>query len=206
MRGGTRVRHLLGLGLGLCLAIGLGGCGGDSGASGTAKSERSSSPRSAASDAAGAAAEALATKQPKRPTKPLHEPTRGPAGGQQDVLSNLPGNRSGECTPVGKERDVRSGNLGAGPFDEARASFSVKSRSSRKVDLYFIPTHAKKLTGVTVTARNAVTGASLTKKSKTIGDADQWKFYRLQLDLPEAGTWVLRAAAGQDAGCWVVNL
>ena len=107
--------------------------------------------------------------------------------------------RSSTATPVGKERDVRSGSMGAGPFDEARASFSTKSKSSRKVDLYFIPTHAKKLTGVTVTAKNADTGAKLTKKSKTIGDADQWKF-------PEAGTWVLRAAAGQDEGCWVVNL
>ena len=101
---------------------------------------------------------------------------------------------------------MRSGGLGAGPFDEVRASYSAKSKSSRTLELYFIPANAKKLKAVTVTAKNSATGVSVRKKSTTIGDADQWKFYRLQLDLPEAGTWVLRAVAGQDRGCWVVEL
>lgn len=201
MRPTPRTRRLLGPGLGLCLAFGVSACGAEPESQGAA-SKGSASPTSTPSEAAGSSP----TEQPKRPSKPLHEPRKGPSGGQGDVLTNLPGNRSGACTPVGVERDVRSGRMGAGPFNEARASFSARSRSSRKVDLYFIPTHAAKMTGVTVTARNADTGARVKQKTKMIGDADQWKFYQLRLDLPDAGTWVLRARTVEDQGCWVVDL
>ncbi len=160
----------------------------------------------------GGTASAVATAGPSvttklaKPAKPGHEPTKGANGNQTDVLSNLPGSTKPGCVPVGKESDVRSGDMAAGPFDAARKGYSAKKPAKQVVSLYFIPTHSAKLKDITVTGKNASTGATFTKMSKTIGDAEQWKFFQLELTLPDAGKWTLKASTGQDYGCWVVNL
>jgi hypothetical protein len=186
----------------LGLTLGAAGCGGGSEKSSAANgsSDKTSSSSVPSSDADGGP-----VKQASKPAKPQHAPTKGPRGSQRDVLSNLPGSPTPGCVAVGKERDVRSGDMGAGPFDAARANFSKKSESSRQVSLYFIPTHSSDLKGITVTAKNS-RGAHFTQKSKVLGDAEQWKFYQLQLNVPAAGTWTFKATTGEDNGCWVVDL
>ena len=188
----------------LCLALALvAGCGGGSDSDSSADAKKGSS---------GGTASAVATAGPSakttlaKPAKPGHEPTKGPDGDQTDVLSNLPGSTKPGCVPVGKESDVRSGDMAAGPFDAARKSYSAKKPAKQLVSLYFIPTHSAKLKDITVTGKNASTGATFTKMSKTIGDAEQWRFFQLELTLPDAGKWTLKASTGQDYGCWVVNL
>ncbi len=193
----------LGVAATLCLTMGMvSGCGGSS---------ESSSKDDTKGSSSGGTASAVATSGPSvttklaKPAKPGHEPTRGPKGEQTDVLSNLPGSTKPGCVPVGKESDVRSGDMAAGPFDAARKGYSAKNKAKQKVSLYFIPTHSAKLKDITVTGKNASTGATFTKTSKKIGDAEQWKFFQLELTLPDAGKWTLKASTGQDYGCWIVK-
>jgi hypothetical protein len=187
----------------LCLTLGLvGGCGGSS------DPGKSADAKGSTGGSAGAVATAgpSTTTKLAKPAKPLHEPSKGPGGDQTDVLSNLPGSQKPGCVPVGKQSDVRSGDMGAGPFDAARKGYSAKNKAKQRVSLYFIPTHSAKLRNITVVGKNASTGASFTKTSKNVGDAEQWKFFQLDLTMPHAGKWTLKASTGQDYGCWVVNL
>jgi len=187
----------------LCLTLGLvAGCGGSSDSSSKADEKGFSGGTASAVATAGPSA----TTKLAKPAKPLHEPSKGPDGDQTDVLSNLPGSTKPGCVPVGKESDVRSGDMAAGPFDAARKGYSAKKLAKQSVSLYFIPTHSARLQDITVTGKNASTGATFTKMSKHIGDADQWRFFQLELTMPDAGKWTLKASTGQDYGCWVVNL
>ena len=154
----------LGVAAALCLTLGLAaGCGGDSDSSKTAGAKTSSGGTASAVTTAGPSDKTTLAK----PSKPLHEPTKGPDGDQTDVLSNLPGSTTPGCVPVGKENDVRSGDMAAGPFDAARKGYSAKKPAKRQVSLYFIPTHSAKLKDITVTGKNASTGATFTERRRT---------------------------------------
>ena len=134
------------------------------------------------------------------------EPTVGPHHEQSDVLRRLPGRADGGCVPVGDRRDVRSGGLAAGPFDTARAGYSPAYGNAQVIRLYLVPEHAATMPGLTVTARREGGGEVVRQRQAQTADADLFRFYDLGLAIPRAGTWVIRAAAGQDQGCWILAL
>ncbi|WP_205471499.1 hypothetical protein [Nocardioides sp. SYSU D00038] len=136
------------------------------------------------------------------PADASDEPTRGAGGEQTDVLEALEGDARPGCVPVRAARDVRSGGFGAGPFDDLRRTF----RPGRAARLYLVPQHSEEMPGVVLTARHTGSGATVEVAEDHVSDADQFLFYDVELRLPRAGTWELRAAAGPDRGCWRVTL
>ena len=60
--------------------------------------------------------------------------------------------------------------------------------------------------GVVVTAVEQASGAEVEVSQDQVADAEEFLFYDVQIDLPRAGTWRVRATAGRDRGCWVVKL
>ena len=132
----------------------------------------------------------------------------GGGAAQTTVLKRLPGPADGRCVPVNGRRDVRSGGLGAGAFDEAISSFRAQQRAGQPatVRLYFIPaTGGTKLPGLVVTLRNTRTKDEQTIKQKTTSDADAWTFYDTQVPIPAPGEYEIRAASGDDTGCFRVE-
>lgn len=121
---------------------------------------------------------------------------------QTDVLERLPGSPGSGCVAVGSARDVRSGGFAAGPFDTASSEVRGKASTFR---LYFIPEHSKTMPGVVVSGRNTQTGATFERRQRDVADAEQFRFYDLQLPA-SSGTWRITATAGPDAGCWTVAL
>lgn len=135
---------------------------------------------------------------------PRGMPTRGPGGGQEAVLVNLPGPTTQRCIAVGNRRDVRSGDMAAGPFDDARKAFKAGSPETQKVRLYFIPAHSRKMPGITVTLTHQRTGKVVRVRQKRWADADEFRFYDVETGLPRGGEWRVEAVAGRDRGCWSV--
>ena len=184
----------------LLVALGLGaGCGGGSEPSGRDQKPGTSAP--APTPTTGP------TTSVSKPAKHVDNASPGPNGEQTDVLSNLPGSTKPGCVKVGpKARDVRSGDMAAGPFDTARKAYVPSKASKRKVSLYFIPKHTENLKQIAVTGTNKAGGAKLAAESKNVADAEQFKFFQLTLDVPKPGTWTIAANTGQDNGCWIVTL
>lgn len=127
---------------------------------------------------------------------------------QTAVLARLPGRADGDCVPVGDRRDVRSGDIGAGPFEDARAQF-VKQRGAGQppvVRLYFIPASGgQQLPGLQLVVRNRDTGDRHEVKETTTSDADRWTFYDAEVPVPRPGTYEIRATSGSDSGCFLVQ-
>lgn len=126
---------------------------------------------------------------------------------QATVLDRLPGPARG-CAPVAGQRDVRSGDFGAGPFDEARSTFQAQTSAGTPatVRLYFIPAGgADRTPGLTVTVRNTETGVQRTVRQRETSDADRWTFYDTQVPISEPGRYRLQARSGSDVGCFVVD-
>lgn len=167
----------------------------------TAPAEEGNSGPSASPDASSGESPAEAG-EPVGATPPPGLPTLGSGRLQTDVLTRLPGSPGFACVAVGTARDVRSGGFGAGPFDTARSQAEADAKTVR---LYFIPEHSKQMPGVVVSARNAETGATFEKRQRNVADADQFRFYDLELPAT-SGTWQIKAQAGPDTGCWTVDL
>lgn len=133
-------------------------------------------------------------------------PTVGPEKRQDDVLRGVDGSAKQACVDVDGLRDVRSGGFAAGPFDTAREEFRDKYGEKRSVRLYLVPAHAAKMPGVVVQAVERDSGARVRLRQDDVADAEEFRFYDVVVDLPSGGTWELRATAGPDRGCWVVEL
>lgn len=159
--------------------------------------EPGSSPTSAPSADSGTSSMAGTTR------KESGEPTLGPDGQQTDVLVKLEGSSKESCAQVRSARDVRSGSFAAGPFDTARSDWK---EGDLEVRLYLIPEHTASMPGVRVTGRNLDDGTTLDQTQTTVADADEFKFYDLELALSTPGTWELKAQAGEDSGCWRLRL
>lgn len=178
----------------LLLGLGAAGCGGDD----------DQQPK-------GSAASPSPSEGPTRtvgkPVEPGGEPTLGPKGEQTDVLGNLPGSTKPGCVRVGrKARDVRSGDMAAGPFDAARTEYVPTKAKKRRVSLYFIPTHTDGLKTIAVHGRQAGSGATFDETSDSVADAESFKYFAMELDLPRPGRWTISANTGRDNGCWIVDL
>ncbi|WP_370618061.1 hypothetical protein [Mumia sp. Pv 4-285] len=207
-------------------ALVLGGCSSDdepsAGSTTATSSESPASDDGASSDAgdgsgdSGTADGDASEPTPEPSTNPAAEPTDGTAessqptkkGKQTAVFSRVPGNASGECVRVGKQRDVRSGSIVGGPFDTAAATWGTTQpgQPKRNVMLYWVPLHADDMKGVTVTAKNAATGATVKVNREPFGEAEQWKYYATNMVLRDPGAWTFRVSAGPDSGCFVMTL
>ena len=130
-----------------------------------------------------------------------------PGGKQSDVFARVPGSTSSDCVVVGDRRDVQSGGIVGGPFDDAKASYGTKRPGLGKnvVRLYWIPLNSKKMPGVTVKATNLSSGESTEVTRKAVADAEQWKFYDTELPLDSPGTWRFVVASGPDRGCFELD-
>lgn len=189
------------VGLGL---VALSACGGSSSETASSGGAPSSGDRSG--DRSGASSGADSDESPAvaaaSPTAKPGLPTLGPDRQQTDVLDRLPGSTDGACVSVGGGRDVRSGGLAAGPFDDARRTARGDVSTVR---LYFIPEHSRSMPGVRVTGTNEQNGATFRRSQGEVADADQFRFYDVQVPAT-SGTWQIRASAGRDSGCWTVDL
>lgn len=135
---------------------------------------------------------------PGRPTKD---------GRQRDVFNRLPGTAAGGCLAVGTRRDVRSGGIVGGAFDEARSQFGTgePGRPKGKVRLYWIPMHTDPMPGVTIKATHQASGQTTTERQTRVADTDQWKFYDTMITVDEPGLWRFVVTSGTDRGCFEVE-
>jgi hypothetical protein len=122
------------------------------------------------------------------------------------VLDAVGGSPRGDCVEVGEARDVRSGGLAAGPFDEARAGFRDTAGDARTVRLYVIPQHTRATPGIVVRGQRDDGALTFRAVEANVSHADRFEFYDLDITVPSAGRWRLRASAGADSGCWTVVL
>jgi hypothetical protein len=126
-------------------------------------------------------------------------------GRQTFLFKRIPGNRTGACQDVGKERDVKSGGFMGGSFADARASYGKKrpGMKPKQVRLYWIPVHSKPMRGVTVSATSGGDPVRLTTRDEA--NAEQWQFYDTVIALPHDGTWTFKVSSGPDRGCFVAR-
>lgn len=186
--------------------VGLGACSTTPSTSATKASTPSGTVSATRPDAtASAPATPTAVSTVAGPVKTA-TPTR--AGDQSPVLAALPGSAKAGCVAVGDRTDVRSGTLAAGNFATARQQFKDQASSVPQptVNLYIIPADARRLQSVTVTLEQ-VGGKHVVRKvtSSSVQDAEQWQYFAVQLTVPTAGTWRVRAASGRDVGCFDVR-
>jgi hypothetical protein len=126
---------------------------------------------------------------------------------QSSVLTSLPGSRAASCVVVGRRRDVRSGSVAAGNFVTARMSYieQVPIAEVPTVFLYLIPEHAGALRSATVRVTRVGSGTAQTVTSQSVQQADEWRYFALQVPVRSPGTYRLAMAAGADHGCFEVR-
>ncbi len=130
--------------------------------------------------------------------------TASGSGDQGSVLKTLPGSSSSKCVAVGSRRDVRSGSLAAGNFAQARTQYrTIKNQELPTVSLYVIPQSSKTMPTLKVKVTTA-SGSSTTVTSTSVGDADKWRYYNVQVPVAKPGTYHLHASAGANHGCFTV--
>lgn len=175
---------------------GSGGPSGGSTGSDGAASSADSPGSSAGSPSAGVSHD---PSQPKGGEVPPKKP-----GDQSNVIKALPGSTTSKCVTTAGQRDLRSGTMGAGPFDTARADYGTKRPGVSKdsVRLYWIPQNSKSMPGLVLQGRNLDTGRTISVKETTVGDAEDWRFYDTNVRLPEPGRWRLTASSGSQRGCF----
>ena len=130
-----------------------------------------------------------------------------PRGNQGDVLASLPGDPSGDCVEVGDLRDVRSGTMAAGNFATARQQFAdqVGTKSQPTVFLYLIPSDSRKPGAVSVRLQQVPSGPERTIKSDVMATADRWRYFPVNLSIPDKGTWRITATTRKAKGCFLVT-
>ncbi len=188
----------------VCVVLATGACTSGSGddatptgapSSGTATSTSSASPTSAAPT--------TPDEIPSAATAPPSEAADRP-GRQDSALQRLPGSSKTGCVAVGTQRDVRSGELAAGNFADARAAFKASPTSA--FPLYVIPADVsdeKATLSVTLAQRDG--SGAVTVRSSSTETADRFKYHLVQLTVPSAGDWRITATSGSAKGCWDVT-
>ena len=170
-----------------------------------AGADRPDAPTSATRGPADVPSRVAAPHDAAPPKGPRGMPTRSGDGNQAAVLDNLPGSTGPGCVTVGDERDVAAGGFAAGPFDAARRGYRAANLARRDVRLYFVPVHSAAMPGLTLQLSDEA-GASFTVTQQHWADADEFRFYDTQVAFPHGGLWRISAAAGADAGCWLVRI
>jgi hypothetical protein len=132
-----------------------------------------------------------------------------PPSSQEAVLDTLPGDDSGACIDADGQRDVRSGDMGAGTFTEAAEDYADDINDD--ISLHWIPAHAESLLGLTVrgtqlTGGDATFVAEQTTVSELVDESGQWRYYyNTSFMIPAPGLWRLEATSGDDTGCFTVT-
>jgi hypothetical protein len=199
------VRSLLAASLSVVCMTGLAACsGGDDSkdASHGSSSASSASASAGGTSSSSASPSAGVSKDPSKPSGGEVPPKK--KGDQSNVLTSLPGSKKSTCVSTAGKRDVRSGSMGAGPFDQARKDYGKKRDGMPKdaVELYWIPRDSAKMPGLVLTGVNSDTGKRISVHSKNVGDADMWRYYNTQVRLPDPGHWRLTARSGSQQGCF----
>ncbi|WP_418276075.1 hypothetical protein ACNHYB_14610 [Isoptericola jiangsuensis] len=179
--------------------------------SGEASTSEDGQPKDGQSedDGSSAAPEDVSGEEVVEPSGEVAETAQPSKDGKQEPLFNrVPGDESGKCLKVGDERDVRSGGIVGGSFDDARKSWDVEQpgKPSGTARLYWIPMDASEMPGVEVVATNKKTGDKVVTDQDLVSDAEQWRYYDTYIALPAAGEWTFEVTAGEDTGCFVVKL
>jgi hypothetical protein len=197
-------RSLLAATVLVCIA-GLSACSGSSDDSKKASGSGSGSSPSATAGSAASASSSPSAGVSKDPSKPSGgEVPPKKRGDQSNVLTSLPGSKKSTCVSTAGKRDVRSGSMAAGPFDEARKVYGKKHAGMAKdeVQLYWIPSDSSKMPGLVLTGVNRDTGKRFTVHSSNVGDADEWRYYNTTLRLAQPGHWRLTARSASQKGCF----
>ncbi|CAN5223453.1 hypothetical protein BH09ACT11_BH09ACT11_07920 [soil metagenome] len=117
---------------------------------------------------------------------------------QSFALKNQPGSARG-CVDVDGEVSVRSGQFLAGPWDQFR-----DGPEGGIVSMYVVPEHARAMSEVTV--GGSAGNRRFSVASGNLAEAGDYRYYAVDVDRPASGTWTITAAAGDLAGCWVVDV
>lgn len=146
----------------------------------------------------------------KVPTKaPYPTPGRDPATpvNQAAVLTSLPGSAKVTCAQVGSNRDLRSGSIGMGNFQNARHDFSSQLGHTEvpQLNMYIIPEHTKHLTSATVRVAPTGSGKPSIVRTNQVEDAEPYQYFALVLPIAHAGTYRLTVTSGTDTGCFIVS-
>ena len=162
------------------------------------------------SDGPGGSEEPETGGEPEAASEDPRDETAEPTGDgrQSAVLERVEGPAKKTCVDTTGERDVRSGSIVGGAFDEAVSAWGTERKDTpdQNVRLYWVPLHADTMPGVEVVAHNAETGTTVEVTQDEHGDAEQWKYYNTSFVLLEAGTWKLDVTAGKDSGCFLMTL
>lgn len=139
-------------------------------------------------------------------------PTPGRDGGapqanQRSVLKSLPGSTAAKCQVVRNRRDVLSGSMGAGNFQQARQQFKTDYGTTEvpMLNMYAIPEHAGHLKKVTAVINPRGAGQSTRVTSKTVEPADAYRYFAMQLPVRKPGTYRISLRSGHDSGCFIVT-
>lgn len=195
-------RALLAASVSLVCVAGLGACSGSGDDSKDASAKGSSSASADGTSSSTESPSAGVSKDPGKPSGGEVPPKK--KGDQSNVLTSLPGSGTAKCVSTAGKRDVRSGKMGAGPFDEARKGYGKKRDGLAKdeVRLYWIPSDSSKMPGLTLKGVNRDTGRHISMHSSNVGDADMWRYYNTVVHLPDPGHWRLTARSASQQGCF----
>jgi hypothetical protein len=132
-----------------------------------------------------------------------------PGAIQTAAFRRVPGSVSYRCVAVGRNRDVRSGGILAGPFgvDEAGfAAFYQQNHQHTEVKIYWVPLNVDHMSELTVQATLLPSRAvRRTARLTSVAAAGHMVFYPSAIPIPVPGTWELVATAGPNRGCFVVT-
>jgi hypothetical protein len=199
------MRALLAASVSLVCVAALGACSGSGDDSKDASSKASSSASGTSSSTESSSTESPSAGASKDPSKPSGgEVPPKKKGDQSNVLTSLPGSGTAKCVSTAGKRDVRSGRMAAGPFDEARKGYGKKRDGLAKdeVRLYWIPKDSSKMPGLTLKGVNRDTGRRFSMHSSNVGDADMWRYYNTVVHLSDPGRWRLTASSSSQHGCF----
>jgi hypothetical protein len=126
---------------------------------------------------------------------------------QAAVLENLSGSSAPGCAVVGQKADVRAGALAIGSFVDMRKSYAAqaKTKAQPEISMYVIPQHVKPESGVSVLLESLQGKGRRTAKASVAQTAGDWRYYRVNLAVPAAGSWRITAVSGGDRGCFEVT-
>jgi hypothetical protein len=130
-----------------------------------------------------------------------------PPTNQGRVLDTLPGSDSASCANVGSGTDVRAGSIAMGNFVTARKQYKTVAGKSElpEVNLYVIPEDTASMKSTTVTVDPLGKGATKKVTSKSVEDADQWRYFAVTIPVAAPGTYRLSVVAGSNRGCFDVT-
>jgi hypothetical protein len=160
-------------------------------------------PTGSSSSGTGSSTSGVVTSAPF----PTPSKAHATATDQQAVLDALPGSKVAGCVAVGTHTDLRSGTIAAGNFAVARKQYTstVHKTEVPEVFLYVIPEDTKSMSSVKVTVDPMGSGVTRTVTSKSVQQADQWRYFAVNVPVHAPGSYRLTMQSGTNTGCFEVT-